>query len=125
MKNDSKDRTMSVLQPFFSALFMVYLLFRDTYKLKLLTFVPKVALFIIVAIALIINIWCIMYWKQKKDKMLFPSLMLFPATIGLSVFSTIGLTLINSYKKTGYLAIFIFPSPYHHLLIYYDHFPYF
>ena len=69
MKNDSKDRTMSVLQPFFSALFMVYLLFRDTYKLKLLTFVPKVALFIIVAIALIINIWCIMYWKQKKDKM--------------------------------------------------------
>lgn len=86
MKTDSKDRTMNVLQSFFSALFMVYLLFRDTYKLKLLTFVPKVALFIIVAIALIINIWCVVYWKQKKDKMLFPSLMIFTATIGLSGF---------------------------------------
>lgn len=85
MKTDSKDRTMSLLQPFFPVLFMVYLLLRDTYKLKLLTFVPKVALFIIIAIALIINIWCIMYWKRKKDKMLFLSLMFFPATIGLSV----------------------------------------
>lgn len=66
MKNDSKNSTMSVLQPFFTVLFMVYLLLRDTYKLKLLTFVPKVALFIIIAIALIINIWCIVYWKQKK-----------------------------------------------------------
>ena len=85
MKNDSKNNTMSVLQPFFTVLFMVYLLLRDTYKLKLLTFVPKVALFIIIAIALIINIWCIVYWKQKKDKMLFLSLIFFPATIGLSV----------------------------------------
>lgn len=86
MKNDSKNSTMSVLQPFFTVLFMVYLLLRDTYKLKLLTFVPKVALFIIITIALIINIWCVMYWKQKKDnKMLFLSLMFFPATIGLSV----------------------------------------
>ncbi len=63
---------------------MVFLLLRDMYKVELLSSVPKIILLIIIAIALFVNILCLVYWIQQKHRMIIPSFIHFTATIVLS-----------------------------------------